>query len=399
MFIFAGGPTMHLGTLMKYPNTISSKLPKVGTTIFTVMSSLANEHKAINLSQGFPNFDVNPKLVSLIHKKMKSGFNQYAPMQGIQQLREVLCEKMEQMYGAKYHPDKEVTITSGGTQAIYSALTAVIREGDEVIVIEPAYDCYVPAIELNGGIPIYVPLKAPNHTIDWNDVKKIISPRTKVIMINTPHNPMGSVMSAGDMKTLEKIVKDTNIIILSDEVYEHIIFDGQKHESVCKYPRLAERSFIIYSFGKTYHATGWKMGYCFAPENLMAEFRKVHQFIVFACNTPVQHALAEYIHDTDDYRELSEFYQVKRDFFLKQLRGSKFKFIPASGSYFQLLDYSTITNEKDTEYAIRLTKENGVASIPTSVFYHKPIDNKLLRFCFAKTDEVLKKAGEKLCKI
>ena len=383
----------------KYPNAISSKLPKVGTTIFTVMSTLANEHKAINLSQGFPNFDVNPKLISLIHQKMKGGFNQYAPMQGIPQLREVICEKMEKLYGAKYDPGKEVTITSGGTQAIYSALTAVVREGDEVIVIEPAYDCYVPAIELNGGIPIYVQLKAPHHTIDWNDVKKVISPRTKVIIVNTPHNPMGSVMNANDMKALEKIVKDTNIIIISDEVYEHIIFDGQKHESVCKYPRLAERSFIIYSFGKTYHATGWKMGYCFAPENLMAEFRKVHQFIVFACNTPVQHALAEYMQDNNDYNELSEFYQAKRDFFLKQLKGSKFKFIPATGSYFQLLDYSVITNEKDTDYAIRLTKENGVASIPTSVFYHKPIDNKLLRFCFAKTDEVLKKAGEKLCKI
>ena len=384
---------------MKYPNSISSKLPKVGTTIFTVMSALANEYKAINLSQGFPNFDVNPKLVSLINQKMKEGLNQYAPMQGVPKLREVLCEKMEKLYGAKYDPDKEINITSGGTQAIYSALTAVVREGDEVVVIEPAYDCYVPAIELNGGIPVYVQLKSPDHTIDWNDVKKVISPRTKVIMINTPHNPMGSVMSAADMKELEKIVKGTNILIISDEVYEHIIFDGLKHESVCKYPRLAERSFVIFSFGKTYHATGWKMGYCFAPENLMTEFRRVHQFIVFTSNTPFQHALAEYISGYDDYKELSEFYQAKRDFFLKQLKGSRFKFTPASGSYFQLLDYSAITNEKDTEYAIRLTKENGVASIPTSVFYHKPVDDKLLRFCFAKTDETLKKAAEKLCKI
>ena len=384
---------------MKYPNTISSKLPKVGTTIFTVMSALANEHKAINLSQGFPNFDVNPKLVSLINEKMKAGLNQYAPMQGVPLLREVLCEKMEKLYGAKYDPDKEINITSGGTQAIYSALTAVVREGDEVIVIEPAYDCYVPAIELNGGIPIYVQLKGPNHTIDWNDVRKVMSSRTKVIMINTPHNPMGSVMTSDDMKQLEKLVKGTNIIIISDEVYEHIIFDGLKHESVCKYPRLAERSFIIYSFGKTYHATGWKMGYCFAPENLMAEFRKVHQFIVFTSNTPFQHALADYIKECDDYNELGEFFQKKRDFFLKQLKGSRFKFVPASGSYFQLLDYSAITNEKDTDYAIRLTKENGVASIPISVFYHKPVDNKLLRFCFAKTDDMLKKAAEKLCKI
>jgi methionine aminotransferase len=242
-------------------------------------------------------------------------------------------------------------------------------------------------------------LKAPNHTIGWNDVKKVISSRTKVIMINTPHNPMGSAMSAGDMKELEKIVKGTNIIIISDEVYEHIIFDKLKHESVCKYPRLAERSFVIFSFGKTYHATGWKMGYCFAPENLMTEFRRVHQFIVFTSNTPFQHALAEYISSCDDYKELSEFYQEKRDFFLKQLKGSRFKFVPASGSYFQLLDYSAITDEKDTDYAVRLTKENGVASIPVSVFYHKPVDNKLLRFCFAKTDETLKKAAEKLCRI
>jgi methionine aminotransferase len=383
----------------KYPNNISSKLPKVGTTIFTVMSALANEHKAINLSQGFPNFDVNPKLVSLVNQKMKSGLNQYAPMQGVPQLREVLCEKMEKLYGAKYHPDKEINITSGGTQAIYSALTAIVREGDEVIVIEPAYDCYVPAIELNGGISIYVQLKSPHHKIDWNDVKRVMSSHTKVIMINTPHNPMGSVMTADDMKQLEKLVKGTNIIIISDEVYEHIIFDGLKHESVCKYPRLAERSFIIYSFGKTYHATGWKIGYCFAPENLMSEFRKVHQFIVFCSNTPIQYALADYIKECDDYNELSEFYQEKRDFFLKQIKDSRFKFIPASGSYFQLLNYSAITNEKDTDYAIRLTKENGVASIPTSVFYHKPIDNKLLRFCFAKTDDILKKAAEKLCKI
>jgi methionine aminotransferase len=391
IFIFA--------SFMKYPNSISSKLPKVGTTIFTVMSALANEHKAINLSQGFPNFDVAPRLISLINQKMKEGFNQYAPMQGIPQLREVLCEKMEKVYGAKYHPDKEVTITSGGTQAIYSALTAVVREGDEVIVIEPAYDCYVPAIEMNGGIPIYVQLKAPQQKIDWKDVKKVMSSRTKVIMINTPHNPMGSVMTASDMQELEKIVQGTNIMVISDEVYEHIIFDGQKHESVCQYPGLAERSFIIFSFGKTYHATGWKMGYCFAPENLMTEFRKVHQFIVFSSNTPIQYALAEYMKDYDDYKELSGFYQSKRDFFLKQLKGSRFKFTPASGSYFQLLDYSSITNEKDADYAIRLTKENGVASIPTSVFYHKPIDNKLLRFCFAKTEETLKSAAEKLCTI
>jgi methionine transaminase len=391
--------TAHLYCMPIYPNTFSSKLPKAGTSIFSVMSALATECKALNLSQGFPNFNVNPALISLVNKKMKEGWNQYAPMQGIPQLREALCEKMEKLYGAKYHPDKEVTITSGGTQAIYTALTAIVREGDEVIVMEPAYDCYVPAIELSGGIPVYIQLKAPNYVVDWNDVKKSISSHTKAIVINTPHNPMGSAMTANDMRELEKLVKGTNIIILSDEVYEHILFDGKKHESVCKYPGLAQRSFIIYSFGKTYHATGWKLGYCFAPENLMTEFRKVHQFIVFASNTPIQHALADYIKGGEDYSELSRFYQNKRDFFLKQLKDSRFRFIPASGSYFQILDYSNITKEKDTSYAIRLTKENGIASIPVSCFYHTPVDNKLLRFCFAKTDDVLKKAGEKLCKI
>lgn len=384
---------------MKYTSLVSSKLPEVGTTIFTTMSALANEHKAINLSQGFPNFNVSPKLISLINQKMKAGLNQYAPMQGVPQLREVLCEKMKKLYGVTYHPDKEVNITSGGTQAIYSAITAIVREGDEVIVFEPAYDCYVPAIKLNGGIPVYVQLKAPHYTVDWEEVKRVISPRTKAIMINTPHNPMGSVMSENHMKELEKIVKGTNIIIISDEVYEHIIFDGLIHQSVCRYPLLAERSFVIFSFGKTYHATGWKIGYCFAPENLMTEFRKVHQFIVFTSNTPIQHALAEYISNSNDYKELSAFYQEKRDFFLKQLKGSRFKFVPASGTYFQLLDYSAITNEKDVDFAVRMTRENGVASIPVSVFYHKPVDNKLLRFCFAKTNETLEKAAEKLCRI
>lgn len=392
--------------MFTYPGSISSKLPKVGTTIFTVMSALANEHKAINLSQGFPDFPVNERLISLINQKMKEGFNQYAPMQGIIILREILCGKMEKLYGAKYHPEKEVNITSGATQAIYSALAAVVREGDEVIVFEPAYDCYVPAVELNGGIPIYVQLKPPHYKmenpswhIDWEEVRKMITPHTKAIMINSPHNPMGFVMNANDMRQLEKLVKNTDIFVISDEVYEHIIFDGLKHESVCKYPRLAERSFIIFSFGKTYHATGWKIGYCFAPEALMKEFRKVHQFIVFTSNTPIQYALADYLSESDDYKNLSVFYQQKRDFFLKQLKNSKFKFIPSPGSYFQLLDYSNISNERDTEFAVRMTKEYGVASIPISVFYHQPTDNKLLRFCFAKTEETLKSATEKLCKI
>ena len=383
----------------QYNGNIHSKLPNVGTTIFTVMSQLANQHNAINLSQGFPNFECSPELVRLVDEYMKKGMNQYAPMQGILPLREVIAAKMHDLYGANYSPDKEINITAGGTQAIYAAITAVVNEGDEVIVLEPAYDCYVPAIELNGGIPIFVKLKAPEYTIDWNLVKKLVNQRTRMIMINTPHNPTGAMMSAADMKELEKITRDTDIIILSDEVYEHIVFDKNEHQSVCRFPKLAERSFVVFSFGKTYHTTGWKTGYVLAPEKLMTEFRRVHQFMVFCVNTPLQYALADYMKHKEAYMQLGSFYQEKRDYFINLIKGSKFKFTPASGSYFQLLDYSGITREKDTEYAIRLTKEIGVASVPTSVFYHEPEDNKLLRFCFAKTSETLEKAAEKLCKV
>ena len=363
------------------------------------MSALANEHQAINLSQGFPNFEVSGELISLVNQFMKKGMNQYAHMQGIMPLREMIAEKMERLYSIRYNPETEITITSGGTQAIYTAIASIIREGDEVIVLEPAYDSYVPAIELNGGIPIHIHLKAPDYHIDWNEVKKVINARTKMIMVNSPHNPTGAVMTANDMKELEKITSGTDIVILSDEVYEHIIFDGMRHESVCRYPKLAERSFVIFSFGKTYHATGWKMGYCLAPSNLSAEFRKVHQFMVFCANTPIQHALAEYMKRKEKYEELAPFYQEKRDYFIRLLKGSKFKFNPAPGSYFQLLDYSAISNEKDTEFAKRITKEYGVASIPVSVFYQNPVDNMLLRFCFAKTNETLEQAAERLLKI
>jgi len=325
--------------------------------------------------------------------------NQYAPMQGIMPLRELLSEKMENLYGTKYKPDTEINITSGGTQAIYTAISAVIHPGDEVIVIEPAYDCYIPAIEMSGGIPVYAQLKSPDFKVDWSQIKSLVSPRTKMIMLNTPHNPTGSVWTADDMLQLEKLVEGTDIIILSDEVYEHVIFDGLQHESVIRYPKLAERSFVIFSFGKTYHTTGWKMGYCLAPALLMEEFRKVHQFMVFCSNTPIQHALADYIRGSDDYLQLPSFYQKKRDYFIKLISGSKFKLKPASGSYFQLLDYSDITDDLDTQFAIRMTKEFGVASIPVSVFYHEPIDQKVLRFCFAKTDETLEQAAERLLKI
>ncbi len=371
----------------------------VGTTIFTVMSALANEYKAINLSQGFPNFETSSELIALVNKYMEKGFNQYAPMQGIMPLREIIAEKMFDLYKVQYNPETEINITSGGTAAIFSAIAAVVEEGDEVIIFEPAYDCYSPAIELQGGIPVYVELKSPDYHIEWDDVKKLINHRTRMIMINSPHNPTGAVLGPSDMKQLEKITENTDIIILSDEVYEHIIFDGVEHQSIAKYPKLAERSFIVYSFGKTYHTTGWKMGYCLAPTNLMIEFRKVHQFIVFCTNTPMQYALAEYMKEKSKYLELGLFYQEKRDYFINLIKGSKFKYTPASGSYFQLLNYSSISNEMDTEYAIRLTKEIGVASVPVSVFYHQPVDNKFLRFCFAKTNETLEQAAEKLCSI
>ena len=384
---------------MNYPNLIKSKLPNVGTNIFTIMSKLAADHKAINLSQGFPDFACDPELVALINKNMMAGNNQYAPMAGLMSLREILSQKTEELYSAKYDPETEITITAGATQAIYTAISAVIREGDEVIMFEPAYDCYQPAIELNGGKTIYLHLKAPNYTIDWDEVKMVINHRTKMIIINTPHNPTGSILTAKDMSKLEKLVENTDITIISDEVYEHIIFDGQEHQSVARFPKLAERSFIISSFGKTYHATGWKIGYCVAPKNLMAEFRKVHQFIVFCCNTPIQHALAEFLKKKNNYLDLGKFYQKKRDYFIKQIKGSKFELIPAAGTYFQLLNYKGISKEKDTDYAIRLTKEFGIASIPISVFYHESIDNNVLRFCFAKKEETLEKAAEILCKI
>lgn len=363
------------------------------------MSALAQEYNAINLSQGFPDFQVSEKLIALINDYMKKGYNQYAPMQGVMALREAISEKVEGMYGVSYDPVSEINITAGGTQALYTAISAFIKEGDEVILFEPAYDSYAPAIRLNGGTPIYATLKTPGYTIDWADIKKMIRSNTKMIIINTPHNPTGSLISADDMKMLDKLTRNTDIIVLSDEVYEHLIFDGLRHESVIRYPRLAERSIVVYSFGKTFHATGWKMGYVLAPANLMVEFRKAHQFTVFACNTPIQYALAEFLKDKANYDYLPGFYQNKRDFFLSRMAGSRFKVIPCYGTYFQLLDYSAISDESETDIAMRLTKEFGLASIPVSVFYHKIIDNKVLRFCFAKKEETLEKAAEILCRI
>jgi methionine aminotransferase len=382
-----------------FPSVITSKLPTVGTTIFTVMSRLANEYQAINLSQGFPDFSCDPALTELVYKNMQKGHNQYAPMPGIMPLRELIAEKTEALYGTRYDPETEITITAGGTQAIYTAITAMVREDDEVLIFEPAYDCYVPAIELNGGKAVYYQLKAPDYNIDWNEVQKLVNHHTRMIIINTPHNPTGSILKADDMAKLEKLTKGTDIIILSDEVYEHILFDGNVHQGVARYPGLADHSFIVSSFGKTFHTTGWKMGYCLAPKNLMEEFRKVHQFLVFSVNTPIQYALAEFLKQKDKYMELGNFYQKKRDYFNRLVAGSRFTCKPSDGTYFQLLGYKKISDEKDTDFAVRLVKDFGLASIPVSVFYHQPADFKVLRFCFAKQDETLEKAAEIICKI
>ncbi len=379
---------------------VKSKLPKIKTSIFSIMSQMADEHGAINLSQGFPDFSCNNDLISLVSKYMKKGYNQYAPMQGIMPLREVISEKVATSYSAKYDPVNEITITAGATQAINAVITAMIGEGDEVIIFEPAYDCYSPDVMINGGTPIYVELQYPEYSVNWEQVKKVINQRTKMIIINTPHNPTGSILTAADMLKLQKLTDNTDIVILSDEVYEHIIFDQLEHQSIARYPILAERSFITFSFGKTFHNTGWKMGYCLAPQNLMEEFRKVHQFIVYSANTPIQYALTDYLSAPENYNTLPEFYQEKRDYFLNLLKGTKFKFLPAQGTYFQLLSYDNIIKtEKDTELAVRMTKELGVASIPISAFYHNELDNHVLRFCFAKSKSTLEKAAKNLCRI
>ncbi|MFM9008539.1 MAG: methionine aminotransferase [Bacteroidota bacterium] len=379
---------------------ITSKLPSVGTTIFTVMSGLAAETGAINLSQGFPGFPVHEALIDLVNRAMHDGHNQYAPMPGILALRERIAEKMEELYGHRYDPNDEITVTAGGTQALFSAITAVVQPGDEVIVLEPAYDSYIPAIQLAGGIPVPVALHAPDFRPDWNEVRSKCTARTRLIMINTPQNPTGMVFSAEDIQALISITTDTGILILSDEVYEHILFDGQSHLSVASYPELAERSLVVFSFGKTYHATGWKCGYVLAPATLMREFRKVHQFTVFSVNTPLQYALAVYMQERSHYSGLPALYQAKRDLFRKLLASSRFRILPCHGSYFQLLDYSEITEVADTEFAKQLTRSHGVASIPVSVFYTTPpASQRLLRFCFAKEDYMLEAAAERLCAV
>lgn len=378
---------------------IHSKLPQVGTTIFTTMSVLASEHKAINLGQGFPDFPMNDTLVALVNKAMQDGHNQYVHMNGLPLLRERLAEKAAALYSTNINPDTDITVTPGGTYAIYTALTTILQPGDEVIVFEPAYDSYIPNIEINGGIPVLIPLTYPGYAIDWALVKQKISPKTKCIMLNTPHNPTGSVLGADDMEQLSNIVKDTGIFILSDEVYEHLIFEGRRHESMLRYPDLFERSFVCFSFGKVYHCTGWKLGYCIAPAALTKEFRKVHQFNCFTCNSPVQVALAEFIQQKENYLQLGTFLQQKKDFFQRLMEQTKFKALPSYGSYFQLYSYEGISDEGEKDFAVRLTKEYGVATIPTAAFYTAAIDNKVLRFCFAKKESTLEAAVERLIKI
>lgn len=378
---------------------IVSKLPEVGTTIFSVMSALAKEHGAINLSQGFPDYDCSPLLSELADKYIRSGHNQYAPMPGTIELRERIAEIIQTCYTANYHPDTEITVTAGATQAIYTALATIVIPGDEVLVFEPAYDCYTPSIELQGGKAVYSALKSTDFRIDWEDVRKKINPKTRALLLNSPHNPSGSILSKADLDQLEQLVEGTNILVISDEVYEHMVFDGQIHQSVALREGLRARSFLVSSFGKTVHTTGWKIGYVAAPQHLMTEFRKVHQFLVFAVNHPLQLCLAVFLKDARNYRELKHFYEAKRNLFLKLTSGSRLKPLHSAGTYFQVMDYSAITKENDTDFAIRLTKENKVACIPLSVFFKEKPEQHLLRFCFAKKDETLEKAAEQLCKL
>ena len=378
---------------------IESKLPNAGTTIFTVMSALAVEHQAINLGQGFPDYPMSDKLIDLVSKAMKEGNNQYVHMCGLPLLRQRISEKVGSLYSTHIDPETEITITPGGTYAIYTALTTVIQPGDEVMVFEPAYDSYIPNIEINGGVPVLIPMTYPDYRIDWELVKRKVSSKTRMIMLNTPHNPTGMVWGESDIAHLRSIVKDTGIFILSDEVYEHLVFDGMRHESILRYPDLYERSFVCFSFGKVYHCTGWKMGYCVAPPALMKEFRKVHQFNCFTCNSPVQFALAEFLEGKGNYLITGSFLQQKRDYFLQLMEQTKFKALPSHGSYFQLYSYADISEENEMDFAIRLTREYGVATIPVSAFYKNGNDHKVLRFCFSKQEATLEEAARRLMKL
>ncbi|MDG0026132.1 pyridoxal phosphate-dependent aminotransferase [Trinickia sp. Y13] len=381
------------------PFALASRLPNVGTTIFTVMSALAAERGAVNLGQGFPDFDCDPRIVESVSRAMRDGHNQYPPMAGVAPLREAIARKIEAIHGRAYDPQTEITVTAGATQALLTTILATVHPGDEVVVLEPTYDSYVPSIELAGGKPVFVTLEAPDYAIDFDRLASAITPRTRLLLINTPHNPSGTVWHAADMRRLEEIVRATNALILSDEVYEHMVYDGAPHESVARYPELARRSFVVSSFGKTFHVTGWKVGYVAAPAALTAEFRKVHQFNVFTVNTPMQAGLANYLSDPAPYLELPAFYQNKRDFFRAGLAGTRFKLLPCEGTYFQCVDYSAISDLPEAEFSKWLTTEIGVAAIPVSAFYHEAHESGVVRFCFAKREATLATALERLARL
>ncbi|HSD63186.1 MAG TPA: methionine aminotransferase [Ignavibacteriaceae bacterium] len=385
--------------MINQTESLRSKLPDVGTTIFTIMSRMANEHNAINLSQGFPDFNCPEELTDLVNYYLKKGFNQYAPMQGVPSLRYKISEKVKKLYGRKYNPETEITITAGATQAIYTVASAVINPGDEVILFEPAYDSYEPSVKINGGIPVFISLNQNDFSIDWDKVRGAITDKTRLIFLNSPHNPTGSVITESDIQNLEDITRHNDIFVLSDEVYEHIVFDGKRHFSIACSKELSKKAFVISSFGKTYHTTGWKIGYCLAPGYLMKEFRKIHQFMVFAVNTPIQHAYAEFMENESHYLSLNNFYENKRNILLRHLKNSRWKIKPASGTYFQLLDYSGITKLNDMEFTEELTIKAGVATIPLSPFYSDKKSDSLIRVCFAKKDEVLKEAADILSNI
>ncbi|MGD9086633.1 MAG: methionine aminotransferase [Desulfobacterales bacterium] len=376
-----------------------SKLPDLELTIFAVMTQWAIKHNAINLSQGFPDFDTYPELISLVEKYMREGHNQYAPMQGVLPLREQIAAKVYDTYGAQYNPATEITVTSGATESIFAAISALVQIDDEVIIFEPAYDAYAPIVQLNGGIPVFLQLNFPDYAIDWNELENAVSSKTKLIILNYPHNPTGAVLTQEDITQLSRIVENTRAFIVSDEAYEHIIFDGLQHESMARHPQLARRSFVICSFGKTYHTTGWKIGYCLAPEILSSELQKIHQYLTFASNTPIQMAYAEFMQKKELYLNLPGFYQKKRNLFLDLIAESRFRPLPCKGTYYQMLDYSQISDEPDLDFAKRLAAEHGVAAIPPSALYHQKDDHKVLRFCFAKKSETLESAAEKLCRI
>jgi len=379
--------------------TVLSKLPAAGVTIFSVMSRLAEEHGAINLGQGFPDFNCAPELVEAVARCMRDGHNQYAPMLGAYPLREALARKIELLYGRRYDPAAEICVTAGATEGIFSTLTALVRPGDEVLLFQPAYDSYTPAVQLSGGTPVYVTLRRPDYRIDWDEVRRAVTPRTRVILVNSPHNPTGMVLDRDDMRELARLLQGTEACVVSDEVYEHIVFDGTRHESMARYPEIADRAVVISSFGKTYHTTGWKIGYCAAPRPLAAAVASVHQWVTYAVNTPIQRAYAEVVSRDPRCEAVTAFYQAKRDLFLRLLDGSRFRPLACRGTFFQMVDYSAITDEGDAAFALRLLKEHGVASIPVSPFLSGADPGPVLRFCFAKRDETLERAADKLRRV